>query len=358
MAGVWLALCPLFLLFIHTLCLDVNQIQVPMDDGISGVQLVQTKDNKYSFNATTAKEACNVIKMRIATKAEVETANKRGLQTCRYGWIEEQVAVIPRIDRNPNCGKNSTGISVWRADISRKFDVYCIKPAGPKAQFETTTSTKLEPTTERGRTPSTTHSSTISIHPSTIHSTSSPVTSLPPYSSTLSISSPFNTSSKTSITVSLSSFSKTSQATTSLQLRSSPRTLTEVLTSSISSSSLSFTNTVVQHTSPSTGQPDLSQTAGPNKPSIRAVPKAVVIISVMLLLLLAAAGTAWYLKIKRGQQFPSWTRMRPKHFIETEMWRHISDRHCTQEQTSKDNNNRKCDNIIFQMEQDPETDSP
>lgn len=108
MAGVWLALCPLLLSFILTLCLDVNQIQgmilclflnallvdfnnvcnvclsVPTDDGISGVLLVQTKDKKYSFNATTAKEACDAINMRIATKAEVETANKHGLQTCRY----------------------------------------------------------------------------------------------------------------------------------------------------------------------------------------------------------------------------------------------------------------------------------
>ncbi|XP_056621970.1 lymphatic vessel endothelial hyaluronic receptor 1b isoform X2 [Triplophysa dalaica] len=354
MAGVWLTLCPLFTLCICTLCLDVSEIQVPKDDGISGVVLVQTKDKKYSFNATTAKEACNAIKMRIASKAEVETANKHGLQTCRFGWIEEQVAVIPRIDRNPNCGKNSTGISVWRADISRTFDVYCIKPAGPDEHFETSTS--LESTTERRRTPSTTHSSTISIQTSTTHSTSSPVTSLPPYSPTPSISFVFNTSSKTYSTVSLSSFSKiTSQATTSPRLHSSPKTLTEVLTSPILSSSLSFTNTVVQHTSPSTGQPGLSQAAGPYKPSIR-VPKAVVIVSVMLLLLLAAVGTAWYLKIKGGQQFPSWTRMGQTDFTETEMCQHIIDRHCMQEQTSKDNNNRKFDNIILRMEQDPDTD--
>lgn len=147
---------------------------------------------------------------------------------------------------------------------------FTINPAAPDAPFETTTSTRLEPTTEWAGTPSTTHSSTISIHPSTIHSTSSLVTSLPPYSSTPSISSAFNTSSKTSSTVSLSSSSKiTSQATTSHQLHSSPRTLTEVLTSPPSSSSPSFTNTVVQLTSPSTGRPDLSQTAGPNKPSFR-----------------------------------------------------------------------------------------
>ncbi len=41
------------------------------------------RNNVYSFNATTAKEACEAIKMRIAQKAEVETANKNGFQTCR-----------------------------------------------------------------------------------------------------------------------------------------------------------------------------------------------------------------------------------------------------------------------------------
>lgn len=118
MARVWLHLClPLFL-FTSTLCIDVSLIQgrcmsflfcgfkcffntlliytfaliktifcwlllVPTNDGISGVLLVQTKNNVYSFNATTAKEACEAIQMRIAQKAEVETANKNGFQTCR-----------------------------------------------------------------------------------------------------------------------------------------------------------------------------------------------------------------------------------------------------------------------------------
>ncbi len=58
-------------------------ILVPTNDGISGVLLVQTKNNVYSFNSTAAKEACEAIKMRIAQKAEVETANKNGFQTCR-----------------------------------------------------------------------------------------------------------------------------------------------------------------------------------------------------------------------------------------------------------------------------------
>ncbi|KTG34627.1 hypothetical protein cypCar_00033843 [Cyprinus carpio] len=214
MARVWLQLClPLFL-FTSTFCVDVSLIQVPANDGISGVLLVQTKNNVYSFNATTAREACEAIKMRIAKKAEVETANNNGFQTCRFGWVEEQIAVIPRIERSEKCGKNKLGISVWRADISKMFDVYCFKPA--------------------------------------------------------------------------------------------------------------------------------------------ASPKTFVIISIVLLFLLAAAGAAWYLKIKRGQRFPSWDRMRPNEITETEMWKQISERHCTPKQTSKDKNKGIC-NIIFQMEQDPDS---
>lgn len=352
MAGVWLASSLLFLLFHCTLCLDVNQIEVPTGDGISGVLLVVTKDKNYSFNATTAKDACDAIKMRIATKAEVETANQHGLQTCRFGWVEEQIAVIPRTERRQSCGKNKTGVIVWRADISKLFDVYCFKPSGA----ETTTSRMLEPTTEGGRTSPTHHSSTTSVDPLTIHTSSSPVTSIPPYSSPPSFSSPFNTSLKTFITVSLSSINQTSQVTTSTQVYSTSRTLRKFSTSHPSSSSHLSTNTVYQHTSTPTGRHDLSQTGRPNVPSSRAVPKTVAIVSVVLLLLLAASGAAWYLKIKRGQRFPSWTRMGPKHITETEMWRHISNRHCTQEQTSKDNNNRNCDNIILQMEEDPDLD--
>lgn len=48
----------------------------------------------------------------------------------RYGWVEEQIAVIPRIEKNENCGKNNLGVIAWTADISKMFDVYCFKPAG------------------------------------------------------------------------------------------------------------------------------------------------------------------------------------------------------------------------------------
>ncbi|KAF4101288.1 lymphatic vessel endothelial hyaluronic receptor 1b [Onychostoma macrolepis] len=350
MARVWLQLCLLFL-FTSTLCLDVSLIQVPTNDGISGVLLVQTKNKVYSFNATTAKEACEAIKMRIAKKAEVETANKNGLQTCRFGWVEELIAVIPRIEKSEKCGQNKLGISVWRADFSKVFDVYCFKPAGPDGSFETTSSRSQS--TTGGRTPSNNHYSTKTSHPSSIKSTSTPAytsRSLPPYTSTPSISSAFNTSSTTFITLSLSNISDSSQATTSPLSFSSPRTSPEFSTSSPSSSSHSSTDFLLQHSSTTTDQPALSQTT-PNAPSIRAATKTFVVISIVLLFLLAAAGADWYLKIKRGQRFPSWTRIRPNEITDTEMWKRISEKHCMPEQTSKDNNNRKC-SIILQMEQD------
>ncbi|XP_016396966.1 lymphatic vessel endothelial hyaluronic receptor 1b [Sinocyclocheilus rhinocerous] len=355
MARVWLQLClPLFL-FTSTLCVDVSLIQVPTNDGITGVLLVQTKNNVCSFNATTAKEACEAIKMRIAKRAEVETANKNGFQTCRFGWVEEQIAVIPRIEKSEKCGKNKLGVSFWRADISKMFDVYCFKPAGPNGSFETTSSRPQS--TTGGRTPSNNHYSTKTTHPSSIQSTSTPAytsRSLPPYTTTPSISFTFNTSSTTVITLSFSNISESSQAATSPLSLSSPRTSRKFSTSSPSSSSHSSTYFLLQHSSTPTGQPALSQTTTPNRPSIRAAPKTFVVISIVLLFLLAAAGAAWYLKIKRGQRFPSWTRMRPKEIIETEMWKQISERNCMPEQTSKDNNNSKC-SIILQMEQDPDS---
>ncbi|XP_056334485.1 lymphatic vessel endothelial hyaluronic receptor 1b [Danio aesculapii] len=357
MATVCLALCALFFFSSSTLCLDVSEIQVPINDGISGVFLIQTKTNTYSFDAITAKEACEAIKMTIAKKTEVETANKNGFQTCRFGWVEEQIAVIPRVEKNENCGKNNVGVITWRAELSKKFDVYCFKPADPDGSLETTSSRTQ--TTTGGRTPSNNHYSTKTTHPSSIKSSTSPVStsrSFSPYTSTQSTSLSFDTSSTTFITISLSNIIDSSQTTTSPPSLSSTSSPPKFSTSFLSSSSHSTTQFLLQQSSASTDDhPAQLQTTSPNRTSLRAAPKTFVIISVVLLLLLAAAGAAWYLKIKRGQRFPSWTRMRPKQIIETEMFKQISERHCISEQTNKENNNWTCNNIILQMEQDSDS---
>ncbi|TRY88550.1 hypothetical protein DNTS_002831 [Danionella cerebrum] len=286
MARVWLGFNLLFCFLMSTIGLDVNLIQVPTTDGVSGVFLVQTKTSQYSFNATTAKEACEFIQMRIATKAEVETANKNGLQTCRFGWIEEQIAVIPRVDRNENCGKNKVGVSVWRADISKKFDVFCFK--GPEP-FHTTTS--RTPTRTGGRTPSTFAYSTEASHPSSTKSTSSPAhtsTSPPPSTSISPASSSF-------ITVTHSIISDTSQRAPSAPAVSSSNPPPKFLTSFPSSSSHSNTYFLFQPAF-STDTPTVLQNTTANRQSVRGS-KIFVIILFVLMLVMAVAGAAWYLKM-------------------------------------------------------------
>lgn len=49
---------------------------------------------------------------------------------CRFGWIMEKVAVIPRIEKNEKCGKNKVGIIVWATSPSQLFDVFCSSSTG------------------------------------------------------------------------------------------------------------------------------------------------------------------------------------------------------------------------------------
>uniref|UniRef100_A0AAQ5ZI07 Link domain-containing protein n=1 Tax=Amphiprion ocellaris TaxID=80972 RepID=A0AAQ5ZI07_AMPOC len=75
---------------------------------------------QYAFNASEARRICLSLGLSIATKAQVERALSRGLETCRFGWIDEHFAVIPRIQALVNCGKNQTGLVPWRASVTQK----------------------------------------------------------------------------------------------------------------------------------------------------------------------------------------------------------------------------------------------
>ncbi|TSK38518.1 Lymphatic vessel endothelial hyaluronic acid receptor 1 [Bagarius yarrelli] len=120
------ALCSLLSLVLCTVSLDLNQIQVyPENGGTSGVFIVRLRNQPYSFNATTAVGVCTSLGVNIASRAQVETAQRNGLQTCRYGWVEENIAVIPRTEGNPNCGQNKVGIMTWVTSPERLFDVFC-----------------------------------------------------------------------------------------------------------------------------------------------------------------------------------------------------------------------------------------
>uniref|UniRef100_A0A8C9X765 Lymphatic vessel endothelial hyaluronic receptor 1a n=1 Tax=Sander lucioperca TaxID=283035 RepID=A0A8C9X765_SANLU len=80
---------------------------------------------QYGFNASEARRLCSALGVNIASKAQVQDALTRGLETCRFGWIDEHFAVIPRIKALSNCGKSQTGLVTWRTSVTQKFDVFC-----------------------------------------------------------------------------------------------------------------------------------------------------------------------------------------------------------------------------------------
>uniref|UniRef100_A0A8C5GVV9 Link domain-containing protein n=1 Tax=Gouania willdenowi TaxID=441366 RepID=A0A8C5GVV9_GOUWI len=110
-----------------------------MNQSVAGVfQVTRLNDFNqphYAFNASEARLLCLSLGVHIASKAQVETALTRGFETCRFGWIDEYLAVIPRIRALINCGKNQTGLVPWRASVKKKFDVFCFNESGFKKLF-------------------------------------------------------------------------------------------------------------------------------------------------------------------------------------------------------------------------------
>lgn len=80
---------------------------------------------KNQLNLTEAKEACSLLGLTLASKDQIETARKSGFETCSYGWIDDVVLVVPRINANPKCGKNGIGVVTWSNAPSKKSGAYC-----------------------------------------------------------------------------------------------------------------------------------------------------------------------------------------------------------------------------------------
>ncbi|KAM8877008.1 lymphatic vessel endothelial hyaluronic acid receptor 1a isoform 1-T1 [Synchiropus picturatus] len=96
---------------------------------LAGVIQVSRMDDQqqpqYAYNASQARELCERLGLAIATKAQVQEALNRGLETCRFGWVDEQIAVVPRINSRKICGQGGEGVVTWRADVAKEFDVFC-----------------------------------------------------------------------------------------------------------------------------------------------------------------------------------------------------------------------------------------
>ncbi|XP_031180146.1 lymphatic vessel endothelial hyaluronic acid receptor 1a isoform X1 [Sander lucioperca] len=139
---------------------------------------------QYGFNASEARRLCSALGVNIASKAQVQDALTRGLETCRFGWIDEHFAVIPRIKALSNCGKSQTGLVTWRTSVTQKFDVFCFNESDAATQLrDATTNSPLNSRdySQQTQSPSkaatstrTTQSTTSSSTPKTIDNEAAP----------------------------------------------------------------------------------------------------------------------------------------------------------------------------------------
>ncbi|XP_055972097.1 lymphatic vessel endothelial hyaluronic acid receptor 1 [Sorex fumeus] len=99
-----------------------EDISITVQCRIMGVTLVTTKSQ---LNLAEAKEACSLLGLTLASKDQIETARESGLETCSYGWVDNVVLVVPRITKNPKCGKNGIGVITWANPPSKRSGAYC-----------------------------------------------------------------------------------------------------------------------------------------------------------------------------------------------------------------------------------------
>ncbi|CAL9701660.1 unnamed protein product [Knipowitschia caucasica] len=79
----------------------------------------------YAFNASEARRTFVVFFSETILLLYLKCKRPdRGLKM-RFGWTDENLAVIPRITAQENCGQNQTGLVKWRAKLEKAFDVFC-----------------------------------------------------------------------------------------------------------------------------------------------------------------------------------------------------------------------------------------
>uniref|UniRef100_A0A671PM12 Lymphatic vessel endothelial hyaluronic acid receptor 1-like n=1 Tax=Sinocyclocheilus anshuiensis TaxID=1608454 RepID=A0A671PM12_9TELE len=217
MARVWMRMLKMMMLFsgllMSSLTFDIHLVTVNPKQAISGV-IEASIGNQYALNASAARDLCEHLGLTIASKAQVAEAQKHGLETCRskqcimlygplneyfklymkkkrstffflnlrFGWIDEQIAVVPRVQVKSNCGSGKTGVVVWRANPSTEFDVFCFNLRDFEAQNQA--SMTAHQTTRRK--PITTHSSVFPTAQAGVHLRKTPFSKLPSPSSSLS----------------------------------------------------------------------------------------------------------------------------------------------------------------------------
>ncbi|XP_063802369.1 CD44 antigen isoform X2 [Pseudophryne corroboree] len=104
--------------------MSVCQAKIVISCRFRGVFHVE-KEIRYSLLYEDARKACTELDAMIATKEQVDIAHGVGLETCRYGWVDNGTVLIPRITKNPKCAANYVGVIVIHSNFTTQYDVYC-----------------------------------------------------------------------------------------------------------------------------------------------------------------------------------------------------------------------------------------
>nr|XP_057930620.1 lymphatic vessel endothelial hyaluronic receptor 1b isoform X2 [Doryrhamphus excisus] len=121
--------CFILIMFTALLLVTASALLKVLESQRSAGVFLLIEGEKYTFNFTDARTACQSLNATMATTANMEEALQHSLETCKFGWIAEQVAVVPRLTASSKCGNGKTGLVKWYARENQKFGVFCFSAA-------------------------------------------------------------------------------------------------------------------------------------------------------------------------------------------------------------------------------------
>ncbi|KAK2842691.1 hypothetical protein Q5P01_012891 [Channa striata] len=284
----------------------------------------------YTMNFTAAAAACRALNVTLATSAQMERAVQLGLETCKYGWIEEKVGVIPRLKSDKKCGRGKTGVVTWFASQSMKFGAFCFNASDLEdAPNESTAHPQIYTSPTQTWTPTT------ALKESTCRSQTSTAAAV-----TTEAPEPTSVPSVVTLLVETTASARipsTSPPFKAERTAATPTSRSQLTTSKASVVPFTFSAVTWDVNVVVSSEPVLPQSVSSAKPSLGATPTALITLGIFVLLL-TAAGAAWYFKLKR-KTFTCWSQGQQKDDVETEMWKHIdseTDLHSQDEEEQSD----------------------